>query len=102
MNACDAMSGLPVEERRLLVRSGTREGEVWIGVTDAGPGIDAEALPRLFDPFFTTKARGMGLGLTVCRTIIEAHGGQIHAENNADRGATFFVTLPENAGGQAE
>jgi len=67
---------------------------VQIAVRDQGPGISAETLPRLFETFYTTKPNGMGMGLPISRSIIEAHGGRIWAENNPDRGATFSFTLP--------
>ena len=63
-------------------------------VSDSGPGIQSESLNQIFEPFFTTKNRGMGMGLAIVRTIIEAHGGQIRAENQAGGGAIFSVTLP--------
>jgi len=77
------------------VRTATsHDGDVEISVGDAGCGIPPERLPRLFDSFFTTKKDGMGLGLSIARSIVEAHGGRIAAENNKDRGATFRFTLP--------
>jgi two-component system sensor kinase FixL len=63
-------------------------------VSDTGPGIAAEKIEQIFEPFFTTKTSGMGIGLSVSRTIIEAHAGRIWAENNATKGATFRFTLP--------
>jgi signal transduction histidine kinase len=71
---------------------GTRTIE--IAVRDAGHGIPADKVAHVFDPFFTTKPNGMGMGLPISRTIIEAHGGQLWAENNNDRGAAFRFTLP--------
>ena len=65
-----------------------------MAVADAGHGVPADKFARLFEPFFTTKPNGMGLGLPISSTIIEAHGGRIWAENNAAGGATFRVTLP--------
>ena len=64
-----------------------------VAVRDSGPGVPPEALRRVFEPFFTTKAKGMGMGLPISRTIVEAHGGRIWAENNVDRGTTFRFTL---------
>jgi signal transduction histidine kinase len=63
-------------------------------VRDFGPGIDREKLERIFEPFFTTKGSGLGMGLSVCRSIVEAHEGRIWAENNPDRGATFVFEIP--------
>ena len=97
VNACDAMAdGASSDERRLTVRVGRDEaGGVRVSVTDRGHGIPAERVGRLFEPFFTTKAHGIGLGLAVCRTIVEAHGGKIWAENNAEApGATFHLRIP--------
>ncbi len=65
-----------------------------ITVRDQGPGIATEHLPRLFDSFFSTKQKGMGLGLSIARTIVEAHGGRIRAENASGEGALFHVELP--------
>jgi signal transduction histidine kinase len=66
-------------------------------VTDCGVGISIEHADRLFDAFFTTKSSGMGMGLSICRSIIEAHGGQLWATPNLPRGTTFQFTLPVNA-----
>jgi len=65
-----------------------------VSVSDRGPGIPESQLERVFEPFVTTKARGMGLGLSVCRTIVTAHEGRLWVVNNADRGATFHFTIP--------
>jgi C4-dicarboxylate-specific signal transduction histidine kinase len=94
-NAIDAMAHLPREERQLVVRS-QRPGsnEIRVSVTDRGRGAADENLERLFEAFFTTKAEGMGMGLSISRSIIEAHDGRLWAERNPDRGLTFFFTLP--------
>ena len=68
--------------------------QVRVAVRDTGEGIDAVAMPQIFEPFFTTKARGMGMGLTIARSIVKAHGGQISARRNLDRGSTFEIVLP--------
>jgi C4-dicarboxylate-specific signal transduction histidine kinase len=97
-NACDAMGSVDRTRRVLTVRARLDpDGFVRVSATDGGPGIPAEILPRVFQPFFTTKATGMGLGLAVCRSIIQAHGGQLWAENAANGGATFSFTLPAAA-----
>ena len=69
-----------------------------IAVADSGPGIPVDRLPKLFEPFFTTKKEGMGMGLSIARTIVEAHHGQIWAENNSGIGATFYFTVPVDGG----
>src|SRR5204862_7653196 len=98
VNACDAMTNCTMPERRLLIRTGieNRNGSsaVTVSVTDRGTSIPEEKLEQIFEPFFTTKAKGLGLGLSVCRTIIAAHRGKLWATNNADCGATFHFSLP--------
>jgi two-component system sensor kinase FixL len=98
VNACDAMTNGTIPERRLLIRTGieNRNGSsaVTVSVTDRGSSIPEEKMEQIFEPFFTTKAKGMGLGLSVCRTIIAAHRGKLWATNNADCGATFHFSLP--------
>ncbi len=95
MNASDAMSGKPAGDRRLIVRTErSREDGVRVSVSDRGSGMTPDTAARVFEPFFTTKPEGLGLGLSVCRTIITAHGGTISAVNNPDEGATFGFTLP--------
>ena len=97
MNALQAMAEQPSQERRLRIE--TRRGgddRVRIVVADDGPGIPPEQLPRLFDSFYTTKSTGLGIGLSIGRSMIEAHGGSITA-SNAKRGARFEITLPAAA-----
>ncbi len=103
VNACDAMADCKVPERRLLIRTGIENGSgtVIVSVTDRGGSIPKNKIDEIFEPFFTTKEKGMGLGLSVCRTIIDAHRGKLWATNNADRGATFHFTLPVAASDKA-
>ncbi|MEZ6024048.1 MAG: ATP-binding protein [Hyphomonadaceae bacterium] len=91
-NAIDAMIDHP--RRDLLVATSAADGGMaMVSVTDSGPGIDEGAAARLFQPFVTTKAQGMGVGLSISRTIVESHGGRIWAEPNPDGGAIFRFTL---------
>ncbi len=94
LNAMDAVAGLPESQRHVEVSMEGRASNVLMIVRDRGQGISPENLPRLFDSFFTTKQRGMGIGLSIARSIIEAHGGRIWAQNCEPNGAAFFVELP--------
>jgi two-component system sensor kinase FixL len=94
LNACDAMDG-QATDRRLTVRTRqSDQGRVEVSVSDHGLGIPEADLDRLFDPFVTTKAQGLGLGLTICRSIVQAHGGRLWATHHAPRGATLHCELP--------
>jgi signal transduction histidine kinase len=94
-NAVDAMRGIEDRPRTILLRTDADQaGGVRLMVQDSGAGLDAATLPRLFEPFYTTKETGMGIGLSVSRTIIESHGGQLWALPDAGPGATFFFSLP--------
>jgi len=95
MNAVEAMSSVEDRSRNLLIRTARDESRgVLIEVRDSGIGIASENLQRIFDAFYTTRPEGMGMGLSICRTIIESHGGRLWAESNEGRGATFRFTLP--------
>jgi len=94
VNALDAMAETPEHRRKLVVRTATNNGGVEVSVADSGPGVPDDKLARLFDPFFTTKLDGMGMGLSIARTIVERHKGRIWAENNRHGGAMFSFTLP--------
>jgi PAS domain S-box-containing protein len=95
MNAIETMSDNGRAQRDLLILSGQDASDgVLVSVQDSGPGLDQTALDRIFDAFYTTKPDGMGMGLSISRTIIEAHGGQLWATANALRGATFRFRLP--------
>jgi PAS domain S-box-containing protein len=98
MNAIEAMSGISQTQRRLLVSS-VNDGPngVLVSVRDSGPGFDETAPDRLFEAFYTTKENGMGIGLAVSRTIIQAHGGRLWAMPNVPRGAIFQFTLPTDS-----
>jgi C4-dicarboxylate-specific signal transduction histidine kinase len=94
MNAMEAMTQV-TGPRALLISSGAADSRgVVVVVQDSGAGLDAKSLERLFEPFYTTKPQGMGMGLAICRSIIEAHGGRLWATTNRDRGASFHFTLP--------
>jgi PAS domain S-box-containing protein len=94
-NACEAMSAVQPGERKLTVRSeATAERAVQMCVSDSGPGVAAQLRERLFDPFFTTKPNGLGLGLSITRSIITSHGGRLWVSNHPARGAMFCFTVP--------
>lgn len=93
-NGCEAMAGTPPEKRRLVLTMESEGHAVTIGIRDHGCGIAPEAAEKLFTPFFTTKAEGMGMGLNICRSIVEHHGGQMWFEAADGGGTSFAVRLP--------
>jgi signal transduction histidine kinase len=99
INSLDAMEGLPPAERRVIVRTRSDKGDVAeVSVRDFGTGLPKERPDKVFDHFFSTKQKGMGMGLAIVRSIVEAHGGTIIAENAPDRGACMVVRLPAAQG----
>jgi PAS domain S-box-containing protein len=98
MNGMEAMQSVTDRPRELVIRSRQDEAQqVLVSVTDCGVGMPTQSADRLFDAFFTTKSGGMGMGLSICRSIIAAHGGRLWATGNLPHGATFQFTLPVNA-----
>jgi C4-dicarboxylate-specific signal transduction histidine kinase len=94
LNAAEAMSSLEEGARELLIGTEQDRAGVLVAVRDSGPGIDPTHFDRIFDAFYTTKSSGTGMGLSICRSIIHAHGGKLWAEANKPRGAVFQFTLP--------
>jgi C4-dicarboxylate-specific signal transduction histidine kinase len=95
INAVQAMTGVDEEARQLSISSGNAGSDgILVAVADTGPGLPPASLERLFEAFYTTKPSGLGMGLPICRTIIEAHGGRLWATANAPRGAVFRFTTP--------
>ena len=95
INGMEALTAVTDRRRELTIRSGRQgDAEVRIEIEDTGAGIDAKNMDHLFGAFFTTKSDGMGMGLSISRSIIEAHGGRIWATRNPAGGATFQFTLP--------
>jgi len=95
VNAMEAMTGSSETSRAAIVRT-TRDDEhtVHVAVEDTGPGLEPGTEATIFEPFYTTKTEGMGMGLSIARSIVVANGGRIWAVNNATAGATFHVTVP--------
>jgi C4-dicarboxylate-specific signal transduction histidine kinase len=96
LNACESMSANPARDRRLeiVTELDADRGMVRTSILDCGTGIEPDKLEAVFEPFFTTKEQGLGLGLSICQSIIAAHGGRLWATNRSDRGAAFHFTLP--------
>jgi PAS domain S-box-containing protein len=99
LNGAAAMKATPPDQKQLIIKTEMQENlAVKVSVIDFGTGIDDHDIERLFEPFYTTKTEGMGMGLSISRTIISAHGGTISAANNPEGGATFFFELPAHQG----
>jgi two-component system, LuxR family, sensor kinase FixL len=102
LNAFQAMKDCPVAERQVTVRTELNNSMTIVAVRDRGEGLNDDQLEKIFQPFYTTKNNGLGLGLAISRSIVEAHGGRLWAQNNPDRGATICFTVPvEREEGQA-
>jgi signal transduction histidine kinase len=97
MNGIEAMRSVTDRTRELLIGSLLETHGVLVSVSDCGVGISTEIADRLFNPFFTTKSGGMGMGLAICRSIMEGHGGRLWATADVPHGATFQFTLPVSA-----
>jgi len=94
-NGCEAMNTVAAGQRRLSVATGMDPaGGVFVSVRDSGAGIPADRIDHIFEPFVTSKEGGLGLGLTICRSIVDAHAGRLWADNNAEGGASFCFTIP--------
>jgi C4-dicarboxylate-specific signal transduction histidine kinase len=99
MNGIEAMSSVTDRPRTLRVRSESQKnGQIQVSVQDSGIGLSADVMGHLFEPFFTTRQKGMGMGLPISRSIVEAHGGKLWAESNGSGGAIFQFTLPSGDG----
>jgi signal transduction histidine kinase len=102
-NAIDAMRESPADDHELLVQTLVTVGDgIEVRVRDTGVGVPGGATDRIFDAFFTTKPGGLGMGLSISRSIIEAYGGRLWASGNPDRGMTFAFSLPDSGGGEPE
>ena len=103
LNAVEAMGSVEEGTRELLISTEQRQAnDILLAVRDSGPGIDPECLERVFEAFYTTKSSGVGMGLSICRSIIDAHGGRLWAAANEPRGAIFQFTLPSAEEGTHE
>jgi len=103
-NACDEMSGLPVSQRRLRIVIGpdpARPGSLRLDVEDSGPGLRGRSVEQLVAPFYSTKPDGMGMGLAICRSIVEGHHGTFDAGDSPLGGARFSIALPATGGSAA-
>jgi signal transduction histidine kinase len=98
LNAAEAMGSVEEGARDLLISTERCKAGALVAVRDSGPGIDPTHLDRVFDAFYTTKSSGTGMGLSICRSIIHAHGGKLWAGANEPRGAVFQFTVPDAEG----
>jgi two-component system sensor kinase FixL len=94
VNACDSMIDNAPPDRRVVITTADVGSAVRLSISDRGTGISVDPLELVFEPFVTSKQHGLGLGLSICRSIIDSHGGRLWAENNVGRGATFHLLLP--------
>jgi signal transduction histidine kinase len=101
MNGMEAMAAADCQPKQLVIQSALKQpDEVLVSVSDTGPGIPAEHMKKMFNAFFTTKADGMGMGLSISRSLIEAHGGRLWVAPNEPRGAVFHFALPVHIAGE--
>jgi two-component system sensor kinase FixL len=101
-NAKDAVATMPAQRRRVRIESAVCGADVKVVVSDDGPGLPPGSDTKIFEPFVTTKPAGLGMGLSIARTIVEAHGGRLWAQSNPEGGAAFSFTLPLSDGGQSD
>jgi two-component system sensor kinase FixL len=94
LNAFEATKECPGLERGVLIRTWQKDSEILAAVTDSGKGFSAGETDKIFKAFYTTKPHGLGMGLSICHSIINSHQGRIWAESNPDLGATFYISLP--------
>jgi C4-dicarboxylate-specific signal transduction histidine kinase len=98
MNAIEAMSTVSERRRELSLRTGNIDDQVQVTVEDSGPGLDPSGMAKIFDPFYTTKASGMGMGLSICQSIVQSHGGRLWATAKDGAGTIFHLALPRYRG----
>ena len=97
VNAMDAMANSPSDSRKISFRTSRVDNFAELSISDTGPGIPEDRLKKVFEPFFTSKAEGMGMGLSIARSIVEAHNGRVWAANQPGGGALFRLRLPLEA-----
>jgi signal transduction histidine kinase len=100
VNAIEAMSQMSDDRRELLISTQAEADCVLVAVRDSGPGLSEDATERVFEAFYTTKSSGLGMGLSICRSIVEHHGGRLWATANVPKGAAFQFTIPVNSDSQ--